>query len=631
MPVVTPPRPGCAFRVAAIGHRWDRLAIGDADIVRNQFRSILDDIAGTVDEMAAAPESGFAPAPVSLTLFSALAEGTDRLAAEAALQTEDRWGLHALAPFDLPHYERDFETPSSAPRSVEHFRTLWHAAAARTVLDGVPGDFDAYAPLARALIDLCDILVVVWDGEHGRGPGGTAASVLHARRDDIAIIRIDARTPAECWLENLERPDQGRAERLSVLGSRLRSLLAPPRPVRRTDERAPIDLRADYFAERIPAHPQPRVHDRVVALLQGTAVDGRRIPFRDRLARSRQAGAATATSDDPGIATRDAWAPRWSRMPASVRDQVLDRFADHHGWADRLATIYGAAFRQTFTWIFMLAWIAVLAAYLGAVRFDVSPIGVSVVVSIEIGVLATINLLVHRGRHRRLHERWLDYRSLAERIRHLAVLWPLARSTPLVRVPLSPLAGDPRESWVGWVLRGVAREAGMIEGTLDHAHALACRDLLRDAELEPQRAFHRSTMSRAAQVQHLLAQFAERLFFAALVLASVHLLLGLAARWSSGIGPATGVVELVLAGCGVALPAIAASIHGFLGTGDFAGIAVRSASIEPQLAQADVRLGRLDPLNMTTVGELAVEVTALMERELSAWRNVAQTRELETP
>jgi len=44
-----------------------------------------------------------------------------------------------------------------------------------------------------------------------------------------------------------------------------------------------------------------------------------------------------------------------------------------------------------------------------------------------------------------------------------------------------------------------------------------------------------------------------------------------------------------------------------------------------------VRLARLDPLNTTTVGELAVEATAVMERELSAWRNVAQTRELETP
>jgi len=630
MPHETPPRPRCAFRVAAIGHRWDRLAIRDEGIVRNQFRSILGEIAAIVDEVAAAPEAGFAPAQVPLTLFSALAEGTDRLAAEAVLQTGDRWCLHALAPFDLPHYERDFQTPASAPRSVEHFRTLWHAAAARTILDGVPGEFDAYAPLARALVDLCDILIVVWDGEHGRGPGGTAASVQQARRDDIAIIRIDAKTPADCWLENLERPDHGRAELLAGLDGRLRALLAPPRPVRDAGERAPIDLRADYFAERIPARPVPRVHDRVVALLQARTVDGRRIPFGERLARARKAGAFAAL-DDPGLATRDAWTPRWSRMPAAVRDQVLDRFADHHGWADRLATAYGAAFRQTFTWVFMLAWIAVLAAYLGAVRLDISPAGVSIVVVIEIGVLATINLLVHRGRHRRLHERWLDYRSLAERLRHLAVLWPLARSTPLVRVPLSPLAGDPRESWVGWMLRGVAREAGMIEGTLDHAHAVACRDLLRDAELEPQRAFHRGTMSRAAQVQHLLAQFAERLFLAALVLAALHLVVGIVTRWSPSLEPATHVIELVLAGCGVAFPAIAASLHGFLGTGDFAGIAIRSASMEPQLAQVDVRLARLDPLNTTTVGELAVEATAVMERELSAWRNVAQTRELETP
>jgi hypothetical protein len=630
MPLETPPRPRSAFRVATIGHRWDRLATQHADAVRGQFLEILSSIAGAIDQLAAAPHSGFLPVPPSLTLFSALAEGTDRLAAEATLQTRDRWRLHAVAPFDLAHYERDFQTATSAPHSVQHFRTLWHEAAARTVLDGIPGEFDAYVPLARALVELCDILIVVWDGEHGRGPGGTAESVQHARRDDIAVIRIDARNPAECWLENLDRPDQGRDQHLSGLHSRLRALLAPPRPVRSRGEPGLLDLRADYFAERIPALPTPRVHDRVVALLQGRTYDGRRIPLRERLARARQAGAPPPVLD-PGMATRAAWEPRWSRMSSHVRDQVLDRFADYHGWADRLATAYGATFRQTFTWVFMLAWIAVLAAYLGAVRVDASPIGLSTVILIEVAVLATINLLVRRGRRRRLHERWLDYRSLAERIRHLAVLWPLARSTPMVRVPFAPLVGDPRESWVGWMLRAITREAGMIDGALDHAHALACRDLLRDAELEPQQAFHRVTMSRAAQVQHRLAEFAEGLFLAALVLATVRLIIGFGAHWSPGHERLTHAIELILAGCGVAFPAVAASIHGFLGTGDFAGVAIRSASIQPQLAQADVRLGRLDPLNLTTVGELAVEVTALMERELAAWRNVAQTRELETP
>ncbi|MGH7593004.1 MAG: methyltransferase domain-containing protein [Gemmatimonadales bacterium] len=195
------------------------------------------------------------------------------------------------------------------------------------------------------------------------------------------------------------------------------------------------------------------------------------------------------------------------------------------------------------------------------------------------------------------------------------MLWPLARSTPLVRVSVIPLAGDPRESWVGWMLRGIAREAGLIEGTLDHPHALACRDLLRDAEIEPQRTFHRRTMSRALQVQHVLTVFAERLFLAALILAVVHLIIGVAARRWPGVESWTQALELLLAGCGVAFPAFAASIHGFLGTGDFAGIAIRSASIEPDLAEIDIRLGRLDPLNTTTVGELAIEATALMEGE----------------
>ena len=629
MIVANPPRPRCAFRVAATGHRWNRLDVARADAVRSRVHGILDQIAGVVDRLAAAPDAGFADTRAELTLYSALAEGADRLAAEAVLQTADRWRLHAVAPFDVARYERDFQADTSAPHSLQHFRTLWQAAAARTVLDGVPGGFDAYVPLGRVLVDLSDILLVVWNGDRASGPGGTADCVQQARRDEVSIIRIDPANPLACWLENLDRADQGRGEGLTRLDERLRVLLAPPRRVRAGRKASVLDLRADYFDEPIPRPVLPRVHDRVIALLQVRAEDGRKIPLRERLSRARRAGSTSVA--DPGAATREAWIPRWSRAPVRVRDQVLDRFAEHHGWADSLATAYGAAFRQTFTWVFMLAWIAVLAAFLGAVRFDFSPAGISVVVAIEIVVLATINLLVRRGRHRRLHERWLDYRSLAERIRHLAVLWPLARTTPLVRVAPTAQAGDPREGWVGWMVRGVAREAGMITGVLDHAHAVACRDVLRDAEIEPQRAFHRSTMSRAAQVQHHLAEFAEGLFFAALVLAAFRLVVGFAVHWSPRVARTWRDVELALAGCGVAFPAIAASVHGFLGTGDFAGIAIRSASIEPQLAQIDVRLGRLDPLDTTGVGELALEAATVMERELAAWRTVAQTRELETP
>ena len=581
MPLDSPPRPRCAFRVAAIGHRWDQLDAAHAGVIGERFQEILVATGAVATDLATTPEAGFDGDTPRLTLLSGLAEGTDRIAALAALNIGG-WQLHAVAPFALERYEQDFTLATS----LHEFRRLWRAAGARTVLDGHAGEFDAYAPLSRTLVDFSDLLIVVWNGERGRGPGGTAASVEIARVEDVPIIRIDPDQPRSCWLEDLAADDHGRSRGLAGLDDRLRSLLAPPPPVANDEDNRHHDMRAEYFAERI-------------------AIDT--------------------------TAGRTTWASNWRGMPPEVANAVLGHFAEAHQWADQLANAYARRFRRTFTTIFVLAPLAVVAAYLGAIEFAGSIARLSAVGIVEMAILATISWMVARGRRRRLRERWLDYRALAERLRHLSVLWPLGRSTPMVRVPPPGIRNDARLSWVGWLLRCTAREAGLAEVDCTPAYAEQCRDLLRNAEIAPQRSFHSGKVTRSAQHHHALAAAAERLFLGALFFAAIHLLLGiLPAKWPAASRDRR-MVELLLAGFCVALPAMAASIHGYLGIGDFAGVAVRSAGIEPRLAQIEARLLRLDPVDVTAVGELATEATALMETELVTWRTVAETRVLETP
>ena len=175
MSLIKPPRPRCALRVAVIGHRWDLLAPEHGNLVRGRVEEILRAIGRVASDVAVTPRAGFdGNAPV-LTLLSGLAEGTDRLAADAALRTRG-WRVHAVAPFALALYEQDFGVGNSAAE----FHRLWQSANARTVLDGRVGEFDAYDPLARTLIDFSDILITVWNGTAGRGVGGTAASVAAA-------------------------------------------------------------------------------------------------------------------------------------------------------------------------------------------------------------------------------------------------------------------------------------------------------------------------------------------------------------------------------------------------------------------------------------------------------------------
>ena len=60
------------------------------------------------------------------------------------------------------------------------------------------------------------------------------------------------------------------------------------------------------------------------------------------------------------------------------------------------------------------------------------------------------------------HERWTEYRLLAELIRELRFLVPLGGGKPLPRIPAHlAVYGDPARTWMYWYVRAIAREIGI--------------------------------------------------------------------------------------------------------------------------------------------------------------------------
>lgn len=134
-------------------------------------------------------------------LVSALAEGADRIAVDAAPR---RWRIWALLPMPRALYRRDFldEGETSSP-STEAFDGYLARAAEVTelALDVSGTESDAamrvvqYAALGRALVRQVDCLLAVWDGQPARGPGGTATVVAEASALGLAILWVDPTTP----------------------------------------------------------------------------------------------------------------------------------------------------------------------------------------------------------------------------------------------------------------------------------------------------------------------------------------------------------------------------------------------------------------------------------------------------
>lgn len=104
---------------------------------------------------------------------SSLAVGADQRFALAALS---RGGELSVVLPSLG-YESSMETEEDRSR----FQHLLAAAAKIEQLEYPRPSEEAYLSAGRRVVDLCDVLVAVWDGQPARGKGGTADAVNYAR------------------------------------------------------------------------------------------------------------------------------------------------------------------------------------------------------------------------------------------------------------------------------------------------------------------------------------------------------------------------------------------------------------------------------------------------------------------
>lgn len=109
-----------------------------------------------------------------LRVITSLAAGADQLIATEAIAMGG--SLEAVIPSH--QYEATFTT-SDAKRI---YRQLINAAADVVTLDFAAPSEEAYWEAGKTVVDRCEVLVAVWDGQPARGLGGTADVVGYARQ-----------------------------------------------------------------------------------------------------------------------------------------------------------------------------------------------------------------------------------------------------------------------------------------------------------------------------------------------------------------------------------------------------------------------------------------------------------------
>ncbi len=607
-----PGLPPLTLNLAVTGHRWDRLDPGDATALRAAAVTLLNTVRS---ELAARAErwskrlTGHAgPGTSHVRVLSALAEGADRLVARAGLDLGME--LQVILPFPQPIYEEDFDTPASR---AEFETLLARAGVVQTLLDHRPAE-SAYVPVQQALLRHADLIVAVWDGEGSRGPGGTVEIMREAGRRGVPVLVIGAPSPHATWIFDPALPDAGRSAGLTRLAAILDALTAPPDP---DPQDGHWDLAAEYAMEPRVRSRATRFHDRLIHLL---------CPGHGPIA---PVVAPTALSAHAERVERE-WGNALAGMPPNLRNHLIRGLVPAFARADGLAIYYASRYRSTFAAGYVLSALAVPVGLWIALA-HAHPLPASILAGLEVAMLGMIGLLVWRGRKHRFHERWLHYRALAERIRHMAFLLPLGLAAPA----LSRREGSDAESrsggWFGgWMLRGVVRALGILPGSLAREHVLAATRVLAHQELHGQIEYHDRVAGRNHVLSHRLHRVGVGLFISALSVAALDLVFYLGAgAWLCHMSPVTANgVHYLLATLTVFLPAAAAAVHGFIAQGEFANTERRSRDVGRRLRLLHDEL-QSDPEDRATVERIAWRTAAILEEELDDWRTEYAGKPLE--
>ena len=643
-----PPKARLALRVGVTGHRPNKLG-ADHTTIAARVHEVLSAIKAAVLDVhhRAEPIGCYRHDSPLLRVVSPLAEGADRIVASEGGKLG--FELQVVLPFAREEYERDFETADSK----DEFNELLKQSRATLTLDGkraAPAAVDmaaedkvaadkaaedrAYRACGLTVLRQCDVLIAIWDGQQPEGGAGTGAIVAEALRRGLLVVWIDTRdSSAEPqWLTKIETADQSgtpRTRALALLLDRLGEVLLPPDQDQHDaagggHEDKPLSLHK-YFAERWPNR-----------CLLAWAYTLFVVFFLRR------------------------WIRPWCKMPTFAqrmaeeagKTAALGPLAPHYVWADQLANYYGGQHRGGYVLCFSLAPLAILFAMLPVVVTDHFVTCVSAVLSVlpvelneksvrhgieivsaaaEFVTLCVIVLLVWRGQRLRWHDKWLEYRFLAEQLRLTGMLAPLGRVPRSIRVPVHHEFADPDNSAASWYFRAVLREAGLIvahDGDL-HPYRLASDVVL--PLLHDQVQYHDTISRRYARVAHRLHVIHIWLFSITIGVVALHLVEQLSHAPGEHRSWLEGLLEKFLTFLAVVLPAFGASFAARATQGEFHRLAERSAGMEVRLKRIADEITAAPELSTTELGDRAVAAAELMLQEVLDWKVLFLARPLDLP
>jgi len=585
----TPPHAPLAFRVGVVGHRPHRLNNANLGQLAASIRTILSTVKEETLAVGQNDAALYDGAPPVLRAISPLAEGTDRIFAEQALDLG--FALSCVMPFPQANFENDFAQGKALEvDSLLRFKGLAGRATTRFELDGSRAEeSEAYGAGGRVVLNQSDLLVVVWDGVRQNKRGGTEESFDEARRRGVPIAWIDAHAPHAWQLLDgatpLPRVPDG--QRVAPDGSGTATALR-----KRVSEALELPRPQKNAARKAHASVHGRADDPRLALKVFYAERRRRWTlgviwkaFQQLVADARWPRVTTKLQDFESAAEQE-----WPKDQSTPIARLVDKLRPFYAWPDRLAVLFGDRYRTAFLLAFLLAAAAVGLALLpvaldprsalwGARSLSALEWAARACYALEFVAIVALLVSVNLGRLRRWHERWIEYRLTAELVRHLRLVAPLGGGRPFPQIPAHwATYGQPGASWMAWYVRAVERALELPSVVVDRAYLEGYLKQLADV-VYGQISYHQATERRSRNMERRLHRCGVGLLALTLLACGLHLVFSFRDATPRDAGLLSGALTFF---CGF-FPALGAALAGIVNQGELRRLAHRSEAMWQQL------------------------------------------------
>jgi hypothetical protein len=622
----SPPRARLALRVGVTGHRPNKLQSANEQLLRTQIHTALLFLKETTIELHRSAGAFYVPDPPVLRVISPLAEGSDRFVAKAGLDLG--FELQCPLPFPREEYEKDFKSEdSSFHEQLGQATAVLEMDGSRNTTSSPDLENESYEAVGRIVLNQSDVIIAIWDGDEGE-KGGTGQMVTEGERLGIPIIWIESNAPHTI---NVKLPNEKRKTPWQTssqfVSERIGKLLAPPpQPkAKHGKKKAKDDLRRAYFSEA-----QPKFTLGFVWAL-----------FRALVARSK-IKIPTIRVKPFEESAKDEWANARvlaPSLPPAVHDRIDAGLRNHYAWADGLANYYADAYRSAFVFNYLMAGFAVLFAFIGYVThthnfhsFESYSNEVGAIASAaEVLTILAILFFTVLGNRRRWHERFIDYRLLAEQLRQQRFLMALGRVLPSAPgAPAYVSDDDPSNSWIQWHFRAIVRDAGLVDARFDHTYLNAACFFLKAEGVDRQVEYHTTNAGRLDRADKFLHRAGNILFGLAAVAGTLHLL-----NYGFYFFDHDGQVALYLTLITVVGPSFGAALTAIRFQSELERVIKRSRAMQGQLKQIAKELEKCRRPNTkpssSALGEIAMRGAQLMTSEVLDWRTVFLERPLGLP